>query len=70
MLGSSLYSAHVAATFGFPYAFASPFAPEALMPALDVYRRSCTPSAPLDAPYVRVGLNVFAASTDAEVRYL
>ena len=40
------------------------------MPALDVYRRSCTPSAPLDAPYVRVGLNVFAASTDAEARYL
>lgn len=70
ILGSSLYGAQVAATFGLPYAFASHFAPDALMQALDVYRRYFTPSEQLDAPYVMVGCNVFAASTDAEARYL
>jgi hypothetical protein len=70
ILGSSLYGAQVAATFGLPYAFASHFAPEALMQALDVYRRYFTPSEQLDAPYVMVGVNVFAASTDDEARYL
>jgi luciferase family oxidoreductase group 1 len=70
ILGSSLYGAQVAATFGLPYAFASHFAPAALMQALDVYRRSFTPSAQLDAPYVMVGVNVFAAATDDEARYL
>ena len=68
--GSSLYGAQVAATFGLPYAFASHFAPEVLMQALDVYRRYFTPSEQLDAPYVMVGVNVFAASTDDEARYL
>jgi luciferase family oxidoreductase group 1 len=70
ILGSSLYGAQFAAICGLPYAFASHFAPEALMQALDVYRRYFQPSEQLAAPYVMVGLNVFAAPTDDEARYL
>jgi luciferase family oxidoreductase group 1 len=70
ILGSSLYGAQLAAAFGLPYAFASHFAPDALMQALSVYRRRFQPSEQLSTPYVMVGLNVFAAATDAEARYL
>src|SRR5512132_2832807 len=70
ILGSSLYGAQLAAAFGLPYAFASHFAPGALMQALSVYRRRFQPSEQLATPYVMVGVNVFAAETDAEARYL
>ena len=70
ILGSSLYGAQLAAAFGLPYAFASHFAPGALMQALSVYRSRFQPSEQLSTPYVMVGLNVFAAETDAEARYL
>ncbi|MBM3226037.1 MAG: LLM class flavin-dependent oxidoreductase [Candidatus Tectomicrobia bacterium] len=70
ILGSSLYGAQLAATFGLPYAFAAHFAPGALLPALEVYRRFFQPSEQLNAPYVMVGVNVFAAPTDDEARYL
>src|SRR5215475_8095958 len=70
ILGSSLYGAQLAAAFGLPYAFASHFAPGALMQALSVYRSRFQPSEQLATPYVMVGLNVFAAATDAEARYL
>jgi alkanesulfonate monooxygenase SsuD/methylene tetrahydromethanopterin reductase-like flavin-dependent oxidoreductase (luciferase family) len=50
--GSSIYSAHLAAALGLPYAFASHFAPDMLHEALDIYRDKFTPSAQLDAPYV------------------
>jgi luciferase family oxidoreductase group 1 len=70
ILGSSLFGAQLAAEFGLPYAFASHFAPDALMLALQVYRREFQPSAQLDRPYAMVGVNVIAADTDAEAQRL
>ena len=66
ILGSSLYGAQLAAALGLPYAFASHFAPDALMQALQVYRTRFRPSEHLDKPYVTLGLSVIAADTDAE----
>ena len=70
ILGSSLFGAQLAAMLGLPFAFASHFAPEALMQALEIYRARFTPSAQLDRPYAMVGCNVVAAETDAEARRL
>jgi luciferase family oxidoreductase group 1 len=70
ILGSSLFGAQVAAMLGLPYAFASHFAPDALMPALDLYRRHFKPSRQLDKPYVMVAANIIAADTDVEARRL
>jgi len=70
ILGSSLYGAQLAAALGLPYAFASHFAPEQLEPAIAIYRARFRPSAHLEAPYVMLGLNVFAADTDAEAKRL
>jgi len=70
ILGSSLYGARLAAILGLPYAFASHFAPEALLPALELYRREFKPSDTLDAPYAMAGLNVFAALSVEEARLL
>ena len=66
LLGSSLFSAELAGHLGLPYAFASHFAPEMLMQALEIYRRRFQPSAHLDKPYAMAAINVFAADTDAE----
>jgi len=68
LLGSSLFSAHLAATLGLPFAFASHFAPDAMMQALAIYRGSFEPSRQLDRPCAMLGVNVFAADTDAEAR--
>ena len=65
ILGSSLYGAQLAAALGLPYAFASHFAPDALLPALDVYRARFQPSAQLQEPYAMVAVNVVAADDDA-----
>ena len=70
ILGSSLFGAQLAAMLGLPYAFASHFAPDDLMAALEVYRARFEPSAQLDRPYAMVGVNVCAADTDAEARRL
>jgi luciferase family oxidoreductase group 1 len=70
ILGSSHYGAQLAATLGLPYAFASHFAPAEMEPAIAIYRQRFQPSAQLDKPYVMVGLNVFAADTDAEAQVL
>ncbi|WP_414444326.1 LLM class flavin-dependent oxidoreductase [Burkholderia sp. 22PA0106] len=70
LLGSSLFSAQLAAMLGLPFAFASHFAPDYLMRALEVYRAQFRPSATLDKPYAMVGINVFAADTDDEARRL
>ena len=70
ILGSSLFGAQLAAMLGLPYAFASHFAPGALMQALQVYRERFQPSAQLDQPYAMVGVNVIAAETDEEARHL
>src|SRR3954466_544794 len=70
ILGSSLYGAQLAAMLGLLYAFASHFAPDALMPALQVYRERFQPSEQLERPYAMVGVNVIAAETDGEARRL
>lgn len=70
ILGSSLFGAQLAGMLGLPYAFASHFAPDALMQALQVYRDRFEPSAQLERPYAMVGCNVFAADTDAQARRL
>jgi len=66
ILGSSLFGARLAATFGLPYAFASHFAPAALDDAVEIYRREFRPSLQLDAPYVIAGINVLVAESRAE----
>ncbi|HEX8284125.1 MAG TPA: LLM class flavin-dependent oxidoreductase [Pyrinomonadaceae bacterium] len=70
LLGSSLYSARLAAELGLPFAFASHFAPDYLTHALEVYREGFRPSSQLREPYAMACLNVFAAETDAEARRL
>ncbi len=70
LLGSSLYSAQLAAEKGLPYAFASHFAPRMLLQALQIYRSRFKPSAVLDKPYAAIGVPVIAAPTDEEAEYL
>jgi luciferase family oxidoreductase group 1 len=70
ILGSSTFGSRLAAELGLPYAFASHFAPDLLMPALQMYRQYFKPSKQLDRPYVMVGVNVIAAPTDREARRL
>jgi luciferase family oxidoreductase group 1 len=68
LLGSSLFGAELAAVLGLPYAFASHFAPDALQPAVALYRDRFRPSEQLDRPYVLAAANVLAADTDDEAR--
>jgi luciferase family oxidoreductase group 1 len=70
ILGSSTYGAQLAAELGLPYAFASHFAPDQLMPALQIYRSRFKPSAQLDRPYAMIGVNIIAADSDREARRL
>ncbi|WP_114239350.1 LLM class flavin-dependent oxidoreductase [Dyella sp. C9] len=70
LLGSSLFSARLAAAMGLPFAFASHFAPDAMDEALALYRRDFRPSTRLHAPYAMLGVNVVAAGSDAEARRL
>ena len=66
ILGSSLFGAQLAAMLGLPYAFASHFAPGALMHAAEMYRSRFEPSEYLAEPYMMAGFNVFAADTDEQ----
>jgi luciferase family oxidoreductase group 1 len=73
ILGSSLFGAQLAAALGLPFAFASHFAPRLLNEAVTLYRSRFTPSdrpGALTKPYVMLGLNVTAADTDEEARFL
>lgn len=70
LLGSSGFSAQLAGQLGLPFAFASHFAPDYLLPALELYRASFRPSEALAEPYVMVGLNVVTADTDEEAKRL
>jgi luciferase family oxidoreductase group 1 len=70
LLGSSDFSARLAAEMGLPFAFASHFAPDYLGTALELYRSGFRPSAANAKPHAMVGVNVFAADTDAEARLL
>jgi luciferase family oxidoreductase group 1 len=68
LLGSSLFSAQLAAALGLPFAFASHFAPGDMMQALKIYRDGFQPSSQLDRPYTMCGLTVIAADTEKEAR--
>ncbi len=70
LLGSSLFSAQLAAERGLPYAFASHFAPRLLHQAIDLYRSRFRPSAVLAEPYVMIGVPLVAAPNDEEAEYL
>jgi luciferase family oxidoreductase group 1 len=70
LLGSSLFSAQLAAALGLPFAFASHFAPDQMDEALRLYRRDFKPSARLNAPYAMLGVNVVASESDDEARRL
>lgn len=70
ILGSSLYGSQLAAMLGLPYAFASHFAPDALMPALQIYRERFKPSAQSSRSHAMAGVNVVVADTDLEAEYL
>ena len=70
ILGSSHFGAMLAAELGLPYAFASHFSPDELLPALAIYRARFKPSEQLDRPHAMVGVNVIAAETDAAAKRL
>src|SRR6202035_2775721 len=70
LLGSSLFSAQLAAELGLPFAFASHFAPADMMRALQLYRAQFKPSRQLDRAYTMLGLHAIVAETDAQARYL
>ena len=70
ILGSSTYGAQLAAILGLPFAFASHFAPGMMMEAMSIYRDRFRPSPQLAAPNVMLGVNIVAAETDAEARFL
>lgn len=70
ILGSSTYGAQLAAVLGLPYGFASHFAPEMLLQALEIYRTHFEPSEQLAKPYSMVGVNIIAADTDVEAKRL
>jgi luciferase family oxidoreductase group 1 len=70
LLGSSLFSAQLAAALGLPFAFASHFAPDHLDQALAIYRHDFQPSAALAKPYAMAAIGVIAADTDAAAQRL
>src|SRR5205085_9442926 len=72
ILGSSLFGAQVAAALGLPFAFASHFAAQQMIPAVEIYRSrfKTSPVAQIDKPYVMLGVNITAADTDDEARFL
>jgi len=70
ILGSSTFGAQVAAALGLPFSFASHFAPALLVEATRLYRERFTPSPQLATPRVMLGVNVVAAETDADARFL
>ncbi|MEY2493156.1 MAG: hypothetical protein QOH24_2107 [Verrucomicrobiota bacterium] len=70
LLGSSDFSARLAAELGLPFAFASHFAPDYLHVALQLYRREFKPSSWLQKPYVIIGVGMYAAESDQEARRL
>ena len=70
ILGSSLFGAQVAAGFGLPFSFASHFAPALMHDAIAIYRERFRPSEFQEKPYVMLGVNVVAADSDSEARFL
>ena len=69
LLGSSLYSAQLAASMGLPFGFASHFAPGLLLQALEIYRAQYRPSVRWPKPYAVVCINMIAADSEREARF-
>ncbi|EIT85591.1 luciferase-like monooxygenase [Fictibacillus macauensis ZFHKF-1] len=70
LLGSSGFSARLAAQLGLPFSFASHFSPDNTLPALDVYRRNFKASEELAKPYAMVGVNIIAADTEEQAQFI
>ncbi|QAA82681.1 LLM class flavin-dependent oxidoreductase [Aequorivita sp. H23M31] len=70
LLGSSTFSAQLAAELGLPYAFASHFAPNHLHEAMQLYLNGFRPSKQLENCYAMAAVNVVVADTDEEAEYL
>ncbi|WP_212971874.1 LLM class flavin-dependent oxidoreductase [Bacillus sp. J14TS2] len=70
LLGSSGFSARLAAQKGLPFSFASHFSPDYTLPALQIYRENFQPSEALDKPYAMLGVNIIAAETDEQAQWL
>jgi len=70
LLGSSGFSAQLAAGLGLPFAFAAHFAPDYLHAAARLYRERFRPNDVLRRPYLMVAVQVIAAETDAVARRL
>ncbi len=70
ILGSSLFGAQVAALMGLPFAFASHFAAAQMLPAIAIYRERFRTSGAIERPHVMLGVNVVAAETDEEAKWL
>ena len=68
ILGSSMFGAQLAAMLGLPYGFASHFAPDLLLSAVEQYRAEFRPSEHLAEPYVIAGVNVIAAPTEEDAQ--
>jgi luciferase family oxidoreductase group 1 len=70
ILGSSLFGAQLAAMLGLPFAFASHFAPDMLLEALEIYRTKFRKTAFIDRPIAMAGIGAYASDTEKEARYL
>lgn len=70
LLGSSDYSARLAAEKGLPFSFASHFAPQFMMEAIKIYRDNFKPSEVLDKPHVMLGINIVTADTQEEADFI
>ena len=70
ILGSSTYGAELAGLLGLPFAFASHFAPDLLLQALEVYRQNFRPSSMLEKPHAMVAANIIVGDTDQEANFL
>ncbi len=68
ILGSSIYSAHLAARLGRPYAFALQFGSADVLNAMRIYRENFRPSKFLDEPYSLVSVGAAADEDPVEAR--
>ncbi len=70
LLGSSDFSAQLAGHLGLPFAFAGHFSPEYILTALELYRKNFKPSETLEKPYAMLAINIVAAETNEEAKFL
>ncbi len=70
VLGSSVYSAQLAAAMGLPYVFAAHFAPEQMLQALEIYYQAFVPSKKLEEPYSIICVQGIGAESDERANFL